>query len=158
MPVIGTTLSITAAVLLFAQPARGNPASHFLETAMSEPTSTDPAPLRNVTLTVDNQPVVITPADAEEIARALQRYLDANKVTDEGVPLPSQAGQPWVDSRGTLRIGSWMLGSRGDRLVLTLREAAQPGTKSGYQFIGALARTKSGWQVPSVGVSKIQYR
>jgi hypothetical protein len=150
---------VAAGALLLAAPQRGeSAATHALETAMNEPTTADLPPLRSVTLTVDNRPLVITPADAEQIASALQRYLSAHESTDEGVPLPRDAGQPWVDSRGALRVGTWTLGSRGDGLVLTLRNAPQQGATSGHQFAGSVVLTANGWQVPSIGLSRMQYR
>ena len=149
-----------AGILFLAGQTRSEPtAPHTLRTAMNnEPSSTDLPPLGNVTLAVDNQPLVITPTDAEQIANALQRYLVAHESTAEGVALPRVAGLPWVDSRGTLRVGTWMLESRGDHLVLTLRDPPRPGATFGYQFIGSLMHTTNDWQVPSVGLSRIKYR
>jgi hypothetical protein len=147
-----------AGLLVMAACDRAELTTYSLETAMKEQPSGDPLPLRDVTLTIDGRPVVITPTDAVQIASALQRYLDAHKATQEGTPLPPAAGEPWVDSHNALRIGSWILGSRGDRLVLTLRAAPQPGATFGYQFIGSVEHTKDGWNVPSVGLSRIQYK
>lgn len=125
---------------------------------MSESAASASPELHNVTVVIGNRPLVITPADARQIADALQRYLDAHVTTDDGAHLPRVAGQTWVDSRGTLRFGAWMLGARGDHLVLTLRDAPTPGTTSAYLFTGLVVRTAEGWQVPSVGLSRVQYR
>lgn len=159
MSLIRSFAWVAAGALLLAGPARSAHSTlAALETAMNEPIASGPPPLRSVTLQVDNQPLTIKPEDAGQIAHALQRYLDAHESTADGVPLPRAAGEPWVDSRGTLRIGTWMLESRGDRLVLTMRDAPQPGTRSGYQLTGALERTRDGWQVLSIGLARLGYR
>ena len=128
------------------------------ETTMNESTAPASPELHNVTVVIDHQSFVITPADAAQIGAALQGYLDAHPTSADGAALPRVAGQAWVDSRGTLRFGAWMLGARGDHLVLTLRDAPAPGTTSAYLLTGLVVRTAQGWQVPSVGLSRVQYR
>lgn len=142
-----------AATLLCVVPAGPTPP----RAPMSETDASASPELHNVTVVINDQPLVITPADAEQIADALQRSLDAHATTD-GVALPRVAGQTWIDSRGTLRFGAWMLGARGEHLVLTLRDAPAPGTTSAYLITGVVVRTAQGWQVPSVGLSRAQYR
>lgn len=125
---------------------------------MNEPAITASPELQNVTVVIDRQPLVVTPADAAQIGAALQGYLDAHPTGADGSALPRVAGQAWVDSRGTLRFGAWMLGARGDHLVLTLRDAPAPGTTSAYLLTGLVVRTAQGWQVPSVALSRVEYR
>lgn len=152
---------LAVAALCTAGPTRSQPTvlPQNVTTAMNEePPTTDRLPLRNVTLRVNGQPMVITPTDAEQIANALQRYLGAHESTAEGVALPRVAGMPWVDSRDTLRVGTWMVEARGDHLVLSLRDSPSRGTASGYQFTALLIHAESGWNVPSVGLSKLTYR
>ena len=125
---------------------------------MNESTAPASPELHDVSVVIDHQPFVITPADAVQIGAALQGYLDAHASTADDSVLPRVAGQTWIDSRGTLRFGAWMLGARGDHLVLTLRDAPAPGATSAYLFTGLVARTAQGWQVTSVGLSRVQYR
>ena len=151
---------LALAALCTAGPTRSQPTvlPQNVTTAMNEePPATDFPLLRNVTLLVNGQPLVITRTDAEQIANALQRYVGAHESTADGVVLPRVAGRPWVDSRDTLRVGAWMVEARGEELVLTLRQPPSPGTASGYQFTGSLIHAESGWHVPSVGLSKLTY-
>jgi hypothetical protein len=64
-------------------------------------------------------------------------------------------GAAFIDAEGTLRIGLWVLGSRGNNLYLRYR---RPGGQSAITHVAFLAKKDRNWVVGSVETELIHIR
>ena len=124
-----------------------------------------PAPT-STTVHVANRDVTLDLTDAQAMARSLKNFLETDPAVAAIPLLNANSGawlrsgdQPFIDSRGFVRIGSWLLQARGDDLVLTYREpGGQPG-QVGYQYVATVVRNdRERWHVAGVTWEKILSR
>ena len=101
-------------------------------------------------------------ADAQSMARALKTFLETDPsvalvpMLDSDSPAWLRSGDtPFIDSRGTVRIGLWLLQARGDDLVLTYREAGGTPGKVGIQYVVAVGRVAgTEWRIRGIAWEK----
>ncbi len=82
----------------------------------------------------------------DEIARTLP----ANLL--EG--LAGSAGEAWIDEAGVVRMGMWLLESRGEALALVYRAPAP----ANYQYVAHLEVKDKAWKVKAITFEKLLRR
>ena len=117
---------------------------------------------RTATLQTTSGALTVSLVDAQAMARSLTNFLETDPSVASIPMLDANSGarlrsgdQPFIDSRGFVRIGLWLLQARGSDLVLTWRE---PG-KVGYQVVASVGHTgTTGWHVTGIAREKILAR
>lgn len=118
------------------------------------------------TLQTTNGTLTLGLVDAQAMARSLRNFLETDPSVAAIPMLDANSGawlrsgdQPFIDSRGFVRIGLWLLQARGNDLVLTWREPGAVPGKVGYQYIASVGRTGTGsWHVTGIAWEKILAR
>src|SRR5262249_49167299 len=128
-----------------------NPAENFVE---DEDPFDGPSETKIV---VGDKEITLTREDAHEMKTALVKYLTAAKIPEREYLLRMLQEVPgWIDEDGTLRIGAWLLGSRGDALALTNRLPHAPAGCAMYH--AHVERVGDGWRVTGLDFERVQYR
>ena len=63
----------------------------------------------------------------------------------------------WIDAEGAVRVGSWVLASERDPLVLRIRMPGSVSAPVSKAYIAALAHEDK-WQVVSISLERIKRR
>ena len=120
----------------------------------------------STTLQTTSGALTIGLADAQSMAGALKTFLETDPsvmlvpMLNANSPAWLRSGDtPFIDSRGTVRIGLWLLQARDDDIVLTYREAGGTPGKVGIQYVAAVGRvTGSNWRIRGIAWEKILAR
>lgn len=95
----------------------------------------------------------VTLADAEAMRAALLDQLKQSSVEERDQLLGlTEKAAAWIDPDGYLRIGRWLLETRGSSLVLTFRLVSEATILTNY--IARLETNSAGWSVTSLDVER----
>lgn len=129
------------------------------DAAASAPTSTSIQTTTHGALALDLR-------DAQGMAAALRTFLETDPSV-KSVPMLDSTSAAWlrsgdtpfIDSRGFVRIGLWLLQARGDELVLIYRDPGAVAGKVSFQYVASVGRDKaSRWAVTGVAWEKLLAR
>lgn len=112
--------------------------------------------LQRTVLRVGEAEVELTLDDVRAIRDALVGYLERSSYEDRDALLPWSRGPGWIDAEGRVRIGPWLLGSRGTQIFLRYREP--PGALAGKAHKAVLARKDGRWTVTDMVMERIKRR
>lgn len=110
------------------------------------------------TMAIGGHLMVLTRGDAAEMREALLAYLQAAPPFEgrDDLLRRTQAVPGWIDPDGRIRIGGWLLDTRGGRLVLAYREPSNaPRLRV---FVAPLIRTEHGWAVTELQEGSLRRR
>lgn len=102
--------------------------------------------------------VLVTLRDAEDMKRALEAFLGSAKLREQQLPVevPKHVGTARIAGPGEVRVGSWILGSRGESLVLIFRPPRR-GARLGYQLVAYLEQVEGRWSVSAIHFVHLRY-
>ena len=128
------------------------------DSAASAPVST--------TLPTAHGVVTLDLRDTQAIASALRNFLETDPSAKSVPMLEVSSGAwlrsgdtPFIDSRGFVRIGLWLLQARGDDLVLIYREPGAASGKVAYQYVVSVGRdAQQRWSVSGITWEKLLAR
>jgi hypothetical protein len=112
--------------------------------------------LERTVLRVGEAEVELTLDDVRAIRDALVDHLGRSNYEDRDALLPWSQGPAWIDAEGRVRIGPWLLGSRGTQVFLRYREP--PGQLAGKAHKAVLARKDGRWTVTDLVMERIKRR
>lgn len=106
----------------------------------------------------DGEEVPITLRDAEEMKRALESFLASPQLEEQQLPVdpPPYVGTAVIVGPGDVRVGSWILSSRGQDLVLVHRPRRREA-RFGYQLVAYLEGGDGQWKVTKIHFVRVEY-
>ena len=111
--------------------------------------------LERTALRVGDAELTVTLDDAMAIEVALVDYLKKSNY-EFREELLRWTGPAFIDAEGTVRIGLWILGSRGNDLYLRYRE--RPGQHMAIAHVASLSKKDGTWAVTNVVTEHLSIR